>query len=171
MTEVPADGLRDLVAAMVRDVVTELVATSVRDEVGSPQTVPTPLHVAPPVNAPLSSSVTTINGGRQRSETVRIHSDAELDAFVRHLLHLFENPKNRQDLRAGRHRFTLAAVPMAPAARNEPVCRIERGAVTERQITTIAESQQRLVLGRGAVLTPLARERARALGVAVEKEH
>ena len=37
-------------------------------------------------------------------------------------------------------------------------------------IRDAARAGQRLVLGRGAVLTPLARDRARASGVQIEKE-
>jgi len=50
------------------------------------------------------------------------------------------------------------------------VRRIERGAVTEAVINQVARAGERLVLGRGAVLTPLARDRARASGVRIEKE-
>jgi hypothetical protein len=50
------------------------------------------------------------------------------------------------------------------------VRRIERGAVTEAMINRAAQAGERLVLGRGAVLTPLARDRARASGVPIEKE-
>jgi hypothetical protein len=50
------------------------------------------------------------------------------------------------------------------------VRRIERGAVTEAVVTAAARAGERLVLGRGAVLTPLARDRARASGVPIEKE-
>jgi hypothetical protein len=50
------------------------------------------------------------------------------------------------------------------------VHRIERGAVTEAMINRAAQAGERLVLGRGAVLTPLARDRARASGVQIEKE-
>jgi hypothetical protein len=48
--------------------------------------------------------------------------------------------------------------------------RIERGAVTERAVQAAASAGARLVLGPRAVLTPLARDRARALGVPIEKE-
>jgi hypothetical protein len=48
--------------------------------------------------------------------------------------------------------------------------RIERGAVTERAVQAAAGAGARLVLGPRAVLTPLARDRARALGVPIEKE-
>jgi hypothetical protein len=48
--------------------------------------------------------------------------------------------------------------------------RIEKGAVTERTVQAAATAGARLVLGPRAVLTPLARDRARALGVPIEKE-
>ena len=48
--------------------------------------------------------------------------------------------------------------------------RIERGAVTEKMVRDAARAGQRLVLGPRAVLTPLARDKARALGVPVQKE-
>jgi hypothetical protein len=51
-----------------------------------------------------------------------------------------------------------------------PARRIERGAVTERVIRDAARAGERLVLGPGAVLTPLARDRARASGVEISRE-
>jgi len=48
--------------------------------------------------------------------------------------------------------------------------RIEKGAVTERVVQAAARAGARLVLGPRAVLTPLARDRARTLGVPIEKE-
>jgi len=50
------------------------------------------------------------------------------------------------------------------------VRRIEKGAVTERAVIAAAKAGNRLVLGPGAMLTPLAKDKARALGVPVEKE-
>jgi hypothetical protein len=78
-----------------------------------------------------------------------------------------ENPRDRMAIRAGRLRFTLRRDAAAPQA---ATVRIEKGAVTERRITEAAGRGSRLVLGPGAVLTPLARERARALGVEIERE-
>jgi hypothetical protein len=37
-------------------------------------------------------------------------------------------------------------------------------------VTQAARAGERLMLGRGAVLTPLARDRARASGVEIDKE-
>jgi hypothetical protein len=102
-------------------------------------------------------------------ETVSLRTDAELAAFVTRLLHLFENPRHRDDLRSGRLRFQLPPAGVAGSAR--PAHRIEKGAVTEAAVREAAQAGARLVLGRRAVLTPLARDRARAAGVEIEKEH
>ena len=127
------------------------------------------------------------------TETVNLWTDQDLAAFVNRLLDL--DPDQVEELRSGRKRFRLAA-PSAPsvpsveaaagragpvngpgpvngaerAGETTPVRRIERGAVTEAVITAAARAGERLVLGRGAVLTPLARDRARASGVPIEKE-
>jgi hypothetical protein len=113
------------------------------------------------------------------TETVDLSTDEDLAAFVKRLLDL--DPDQREELRSGRKRFRLGVTPAAPVAagaangaeragESTPVRRIERGAVTEAVIRAAAREGQRLVLGRGAVLTPLARDRARASGVPIEKE-
>ena len=102
------------------------------------------------------------------TETVNLSTDDDLAAFVKRLLDL--EPGQREELRSGRKRFRLAS-PQAPSVpTGAPVRRIERGAVTEAVIAAAAGAGERLVLGRGAVLTPLARDRARASGVQIEKE-
>jgi hypothetical protein len=72
-----------------------------------------------------------------------------------------------------------AAAGAAPAAARPPTTttpradtalRIERGAVTERAVVAAAKDGRRIVLGPCAVVTPLARDKARALGVVLEKE-
>ena len=120
------------------------------------------------------------------TETVNLSTDEDLAAFVKRLLDL--DPGQREELRSGRKRFRLASpqAPSVPAGAGQsgagsingaeragpsaPVRRIERGAVTEAVVTAAALAGERLVLGRGAVLTPLARDRARASGVPIEKE-
>ena len=101
-------------------------------------------------------------------EVVTIRTDADLGTFVLHLLHLFENPKHRDAVRSGRLRFRLAATAVPGSA--QPSHRIEKGAVTEAMVAASARAGARLVLGRRAVLTPLARDRARATGVEIVKE-
>ena len=108
------------------------------------------------------------------TETVNLSTDEDLAAFVIRLLDLDRD--QREELRSGRKRFRLAtaastlSAPPDPGAGAPPVRRIERGAVTEAMINRAARAGERLVLGRGAVLTPLARDRARASGVPIEKE-
>jgi hypothetical protein len=131
-------------------------------------------------------------------ETVNLSTDEDLAAFVARLLDL--DPEAREDLRAGRKRFRLAVpshpqTPQAPsvtqiasvpavsggsgahgpngltAANGSAAARrIERGAVTEKVVRDAARAGERLVLGPGAVLTPLARDRARASGVEISRE-
>jgi hypothetical protein len=101
-------------------------------------------------------------------ETVNLSTDADLAAFVSRLLSI--DDQGREDVLAGRKRFRLAApAPPAPAQASA-VRRIDTGAVTESVIKDAARAGQRRVLGPRAVLTPLARDRARASGVQIEKE-
>ena len=62
------------------------------------------------------------------------------------------------------------AGPAGGGRAGSPVRRIDTGAVTERVVSEAAQAGERLVLGRAAVLTPLARDRAGAAGVEIEKE-
>lgn len=111
------------------------------------------------------------------AQAVSVRTDAELDAFVRRVAALCDDPGQRSALKDGRRRFTLAAAssgdgPAQPAAQAATalVVRVDRGAVTERTVKKAAADGARLVVGPRAVLTPLARDKARSLGVQVERE-
>ncbi|HWF51490.1 MAG TPA: hypothetical protein VG294_12695 [Solirubrobacteraceae bacterium] len=124
--------------------------------------------------------------GDTPTEAVTIETDEDLERFVRALLARLESPRERRAIRAGQVRFTLrratgvtgvtgvtggTAATGAPARPAAPAAlRIAAGAVTERTVRDAAHRGARLVLARGAVLTPLARDQARALGVQIEKE-
>ena len=102
---------------------------------------------------------------------VALGCDADLAAFVRRVAALCEDPVQRAALQDGRRQFRLAADPARlPAHRPGSMLRVERGAVTERTVKKAAADGVRLVVGPRAVLTPLARDKARALGVVIEKE-
>jgi hypothetical protein len=109
-------------------------------------------------------------------ETVRIDSDEDLQTFVRALAGWLENPRDRLAIKSGRLRFALqrgtatATSAEPPGAEAQEVVRVQKGAVTERQVQDAASRGARLVLARAAILTPLARDSARALGVQIEKE-
>jgi hypothetical protein len=110
-------------------------------------------------------------------EAVTIDTDEELDRFVRALVARVENPRDRLAIHAGWLRFALrrsgekrpAASAVAEGAAVADV-RVMKGAVTERAVRAAAADRTRIVLAHGSVLTPLARDCARALGVKIERE-
>jgi len=142
------------------------------DPASLPPPASLPAQLAPASSAPAQDGAAyTVEDGVAEVETVSVRTDRELAAFVTRLLHLVENPRRRDDLRTGRLRFRLA--PGGAAAgpgSTRPTRRIDQGAVTEAAVRDAARAGARLVLGRRAVLTPLARDRARAAGVEIEKE-
>ena len=186
------DGAREL----LRELVAELLAAGSNGNLGSgpvESAGPVPQVPAPPVAAVLRPSgwsgpaapgevigdIATISEEGLRSsppnvreEPVKIDNDEDLERFARSLAKRLENPRERSAIRAGQVRFTLrrAAPTSAASSKRAPVMRIEKGAVTERVIREAAEQGMRLVLARGAVLTPLARDNARALRVEIERE-
>lgn len=139
--------------------------------------------VLPALSAELRTRPTVTGGDAE----VALRSDADLDAFVRRLAGLCEDPAQRKALQDGSRRFRLVAgADVRPAsvstsgpgtasasvsASGPSVVRVERGAVTERLVRKAAADGARVVVGRRAVLTPLARDKARSLGVTIEKEH
>jgi len=99
---------------------------------------------------------------------VVVRDDADLGALVRRIASLCDDPVARAALRDGRHGFRLVGPSHHRA--DASVVRIERGAVTERAVAKAAADGVRLVVGPKAVLTPLARDKARNLGVEIERE-
>lgn len=149
-----------------RDLLRELLAEALANGNGQQAMVPPPpvaaVHRPSTWSQPAAPGEVIGNGASARTEVVRIESDADLATFVRTVL------DHGDAIREGRLRFTLGGGggPASPAG----VVRVARGAVTERTVKKAADAGGRLVLGPGAVLTPLAREKARALGVEIERE-
>jgi hypothetical protein len=157
-----------------REILRELLHEALAGPAGNGVTPQVP---APPVAAVLRPSTWTAPpaggeliggaapGAAAGAEFVSLESDADLDRFVRALLARCENPQEREAIRSGRLRFTLSR-----GGATAGVVRVERGAVTERKVDEAAKAGARLVLGPRAVLTPLAREKARAKGIDIERE-
>lgn len=124
---------------------------------------PAPAETVPASSAP------AVKPGDAAIERVTLRSDAELDQFVRMLARRLEEPGERKAILSGEVRFRLVAAGVAEATAGS-VTRIEAGAVTERTVKEAAKAGARLVLSPRAVLTPMARDRARSLGVEIEKE-
>lgn len=130
-----------------------------------------PSAPAAPPSAPAQHGAPA-TAGDEREELVTLDSDDDLEQFIRQLMSRLENPRERLAVRTGRLRFRLrrTAGAVQSGVRPAAATRIERGAVTERMIQAAAAEGTRLVLAPGAVLTPLAREQARARGVQIERE-
>lgn len=97
---------------------------------------------------------------KQGTESVRIGTDAELQAFIAHL----SSPGVIESVRAGKLRFTLGQTTPVSASTGD----ILEGVISEQKISALA-AKGTLILGPTAVLTPLARDRARKLGLKIER--
>ena len=163
-----------LVRSVLRDVLAELLPDIVADARGAERLTPTnaaiPTVPPPPVAAVHRPS--SWSGGSPATpgkvgggvEQVSLTSDAQLDAFVQRLLQRFEDPQERAAIRSGAQRFSLGQ----GTAMGER--RIDHGAVTERLVREAKAAGSSIVVGPKAVLTPLARDVARTLGVTIHKE-
>ena len=168
LQELLPDMLRQHGAAPVAQVPAPPVAQTLRPSTWHPsQQAPDPAKAAKEQYHAEHAAAPAAGG----VEHVRLKDDRDLDAFVRALAHRLESPAERAAVIAGRLRFTMsgAAAPAAPAAPSGGTERIERGAVTERVVERAAQNGGVLVLGPRAVLTPMGRDRARALGVRIER--
>ena len=133
---------------------------------------PAPSASESPAELPAPAARPAAVPGGATVERVSLRTDADLDVFVRALVRRLENPRDRMAILSGTLRFQLASMPEASAASASaaPAIRIETGAVTERTVRDAAKAGARLVLSPRAVLTPMARDRARSLGVEIQKE-
>lgn len=143
---IPADLLRDMVREILADVIESEVVGRV--EAGGAAV-----------------------GGRPR-ETVTIGSQGDLDRAIRRILADVTDATRREAMERGEIAFVLAASPQSPTrvAVTEPVHRVEKGAVTERQVRAAAEAGADIITARRVVITPLAKDKARSLGVVIKRE-
>jgi hypothetical protein len=112
-------------------------------------------------------------------ERITIASDADLAAFARRVLSLAGDPKKAKEIAAGRYPFRLhhraappSAAPTQQPAAASPVAqshRIDSGVVTEATLNKLPRGLTRLLLGPGVTITPLAKDRARVLGLTFER--
>jgi hypothetical protein len=99
----------------------------------------------------------------QGIEAVDLSTEAALQAFVSRLA----TPGVIEAVRAGKLRFTLSKAKMESAPISVSGAVIE-GVINERRVDSLAGAGK-LILGPTAVLTPLARDRARKLGLKIER--
>jgi hypothetical protein len=108
-------------------------------------------------------------------ERIAVANDADLVAFARRVLSLAGDPAKAKEIAAGRYPFRLdrsaaqhhtAPASQAPVAQSH---RIDSGIVTESTLNKLPRGLSRLLLGPGVTVTPLAKDRARALGLTFER--
>lgn len=112
-----------------------------------------------------------------REEVVSIAGDADLAAFVGRLMALSRDGHARREIEEGRWVFRLGTAAARPDARittsaaapAPKSARIEKGLVTERQIDALPQGTSVLEIGRAVRFTPLARDRVRRRGIAIER--
>jgi len=125
----------------------------------------------------IAEEVKAMKAGKLPAATagaVRIGSDADLAAFAKDVLRLAQDPATRAAIESGRHPFRLAGLaqataPTQPAAPGGETHRIDKGVVTETVIAKLGKGVARLVLGAGVSITPLARDKAKARNISVER--
>jgi hypothetical protein len=103
--------------------------------------------------------------GAEVVEPVRVTTDGELEAFVGRLAALMRDQAAAARIASGRHRFTLAAEAEPPARASGPS---RAGLVSEKAVDALPEGST-LLLAADAVVTPLARDRARARRIKLER--
>lgn len=112
-----------------------------------------------------------------REEMVTIAGDADLAAFVARLLEVSRDGSARAEIEQGRWVFRLGksssggrqgAVPpaAAPVARST---RFDKGLISEREIDALPEGTGAIKVTARVRLTPLARDRLRQRGIAIER--
>ena len=114
-------------------------------------------------------------------ERVAVANDADLIGFARRVLSLAGDPVKAKEIAAGRYPFRLdrptqATAAPTPRATPTPTApppaqshRIDSGVVTESTLNKLPRGLAKLLLGPGVTVTPLAKDRARALGLTFER--
>lgn len=98
---------------------------------------------------------------------VRMDRADDLNAFARDLLQVPEDI--RIGILSGKIQFGLARAALAPAARRSQH-QISKGVVTEIMVAEIGKTNDRLVIGKGVVVTPLARDKAREVKLEIVRD-
>ena len=151
---------REAIRALVRQVLRDALPEAVREKIAAQAA-----DAAAPKQK--KNEARSAESEASKVEDVAIATDAELAAFVRRVI------EQREVIQAGRLKFRLkrarksADADAAPRGDSE---RVDKGIVTEKKVMAAAKAGKKLVVGKGVVLTPLARDKARQLGVEIERE-
>lgn len=153
-SQIPSELLRDVIREVIQDVVAA--------EVGA-----------------------VVNEGRVApvGSTVVISNQADLDEAIRRIIADAAHPARRAAMLSGKVRFLLGSETASGSARTSAgrgigqanqtgqPHRLDRGALTERHVRAAGQAGATVItISARVVVTPLAKERARAMGVTIVKE-
>jgi hypothetical protein len=103
-------------------------------------------------------------------EVVSLNNDSDVKSLVNRVLDMATDPHTLSALRQGQIVFQLNQQASNHSTSDSGITRIEKGAVTESTIRKAAESGSTLIVARKVVVTSLARDKARDLGVTIIRE-
>jgi hypothetical protein len=150
---------REAIRAMVRQVLRDALPEAVREKIAA--------QAADAAAPKKKNEARAGESETSKVEDVAVTTDAELAAFVRRVI------EQREAIQSGRLKFRLKRARKSVEAESAPRGgseRIDKGIVTEKRVMAAAKAGKKLVVGKGVVLTPLARDKARQLGVQIERE-
>jgi hypothetical protein len=120
----------------------------------------------------LSRLRAALNDPKRATVEVRIDTAQDLGAFARDLLQAPEDV--RIGILSGKIALGLAprgsgSAPTAPAPQKTSH-QIAKGVVTEIMVSEIGKTSDRLIIGKGVVVTPLARDKAREVKLEIVRD-
>jgi hypothetical protein len=165
---------REALRGLIRQVLRDAVPADVQKKLSAALAKKGPSAKAKPVSPAKDES----------TEEITLASDNDLHRFVQRLLAMAEDSSVREALRSGQRKFRLAKSAVSSSAAPRPQqreesrrptqntggSRIDKGLVAERHIVAAAKNGGRLTVAKGVAVTPLARDKARQLGVVIERE-
>jgi hypothetical protein len=127
------------------------------------------IKAAPATVGGLAQRIRAALGGSKHVE-VSIGNDGDLNAFARELIAATAYEDVRAAVQSGGVHFALVK---NSAAQGKPALaapRIDKGLFTETMVTEIGRNASQIVIGKGVVVTPLGRDRARELKIEIVRE-
>ena len=141
MERISSDELRKLVREALREA------------------LPAPGPISPEPSSFVGKLRSAITGNRRVE--VLLASDADLTAFAQELARACEQQDVKNAVMGGQVGFALKRGQAANTAPARSTHRIDKGVLTEALVVELGKTHGRVVVGKGVVVTPLARDRAR----------
>lgn len=150
------DEIRRMVRAMLKEVLPEAVRAG----------------KLPAGGAGLEDKIRKAAKGGGEAVGVAMAASADLQGFARALAEACRDGAVRDRIAGGKVNFQLAGAPSAARLGSRPggSIELEKGVVNEVKIASLAKDYDKVIIGGGVVLTPLARDKARQAGLEIVRK-